>query len=227
MAAIWADLIRLLVGILDFFYAAVGDYGLSIVLLTLVVRVAMLPLTIKQTRAMHDMQRIQPKLKELQKKHKNDKQKLQEEMMKVYEEHRVNPLGGCLPTLVQLPVMIALFQMLQKASTFKLAPGAKPSLYFLLPDLTSSAAAGYKASIAAALPYALLLVVVVVTTYLPQKMLSKDPQQNRMMVMMSGFMAFIGWSLPAGVMLYWVTTNVFTLVQQYIMLRLMPDEGGA
>lgn len=226
MGTVWADLIGLLVGILNYFYALVGDYGLAIILLTLLVRLAMLPLTIKQTKSMHDMQRIQPKLKALQKKYKNDKQKLQEEMMKVYEEHRVNPLGGCLPTLLQLPVMFALFQMLGKTSTFKLSAGAKPSLYFLLPDLTSSAAKGWSTSVLAALPYALLLVVVVLTTYLPQKMLSKDPQQNRMMIMMSGFMAFIGWSLPAGVMLYWVTTNVFTLVQQYVMLRGMPQEGG-
>ena len=113
LKALWGEVIQILIQTLNFIYGFVGDYGVAIILLTVVIRVAMLPLTIKQTRSMHDMQRIQPKLTEVQEKYKNDKEKMQEEMMKLYKEHQVNPLGGCLPMIVQLPVMIALFQMLR------------------------------------------------------------------------------------------------------------------
>ena len=220
----WQQAIKLLQDILNFFYTGVGDYGLAIILLTVVVRVAMLPLTIKQTKSMHDLQRIQPKLKALQEKYKSDKQKMQEEMMKLYQDNRVNPLGGCLPTIVQLPVMIALFQMLREAKSFQF--GA-PKFFWLIPHLTDTAATAFKGGIGLAVPYIILLALFVGTTYLPQKMMSQDPQQERMMVMMSVFMAFIGWTIPAGVILYWVTTNIFTLGQQYLMLRPRATEGGA
>lgn len=227
MQAALAPLVTLLTATLNAIYEVVRDYGVAIVLLTLAVRIAMLPLTIKQTQAMHDMQRLQPQLKALQEKYKKDKQKLQEEMMKLYQEHKVNPLGGCLPMLLQLPVMFALFMMLRNAESFSLAAGAKPSFWILLPDLTGSAAQSYAAGLLNGLPYATLVALMVATTYLSSVMLSKEPQQKRMMLMMSGFMAFIGWSLPAGLLLYWLTTNLFTLVQQWIMMRGKREGGGA
>lgn len=223
MGAIWNDSIKFLAEVLTFFHRATGDWGLSVILLTVAVRVVLLPLTIKQTRSMHELQRIQPKLKALQEKHKNDKQKMQDEMMKLYQENKVNPLGGCLPTLLQLPVMIALFNMLMH---FKPEGGGKLSFLGLLSDLSLGAGQAYARGLAVALPYILLLAIVVVTTYLPQKMMNQDPKQKQMMVIMSGMMAFIGWSLPSGVMLYWVTTNLWTMAQQWTMLRYLSPEGG-
>lgn len=229
MNAVWNDALRLLAGVLNAIYHAVGDYGLAIILLTIAIRLALLPLTIKQTRSMHELQKIQPKLKAVQDKYKDDKPKMQEEMMKLYQENKVNPLGGCLPTLLQLPVMIALFRMLLTPSSFEIPT---PHFYWLLPNLTLSAgkaaalAGGLPKGILSALPYLVLLVVVVITTYVPQKMMTQDPKQNQMMIMMSGFMAFISWGLPCGVLLYWVTTNLWTMVQQYVMLRPRAAEGG-
>jgi YidC/Oxa1 family membrane protein insertase len=98
--------------LLSFFYSVVPSYGLAIILLTIVVRLVLLPLTIKQTRSMQGMQAIQPKVKELQRKYKGNRQKLNEELMKLYKEHQVNPLGGCLPLLLQAPVFITLFYVL-------------------------------------------------------------------------------------------------------------------
>jgi len=221
---ILSPIMTALAQILVFFHRFVGDYGVAIILLTVLVRIVLLPLTIKQTRAMQDMQRVQPMLKKLQEKYKDDKQKLQEEMMKFYQEHKVNPLGGCLPMLLQLPIMFALFYMLNNNPLIKGAP-----FLFFLPDLSKHANAfgppplGLPpTSWAAALPYLVLVVLMVVTTYIPQKMLSHDAQQNKIMIFMSLFMAYIAFQLPAGVILYWVTTNIWTMAQQYIMIKVQP-----
>lgn len=98
--------------VLAAFYSVIPSYGLAIILMTVAVRVVLLPLSIKQTKSMRGMQRIQPEVKKLQQKHKGDRQKLNEEMMKLYKEHGVNPFGGCLPLLLQLPVFIALYRVL-------------------------------------------------------------------------------------------------------------------
>ncbi len=210
--------------VLVFFHRFVGDYGLAIVLLTVLVRVILLPLTIKQTRSMQDMQRVQPMLKKLQEKYKDDKQKLQEEMMKFYQEHKVNPLGGCLPMLLQLPVMIALFYMLNDNPLIR---GARFLVF--LPDLSKAA---FMFGLppkdwVGALPYIVLVLLMVVTTYVPQKMITSDPQQNKIMIFMSLFMAYIAWQLPAGVILYWVTTNIWTVAQQYIMIKTQKEPATA
>src|ERR671939_2025745 len=100
-------------GVLSALYAVVRSYGLAIILLTILVRLILLPLSIKQVRSMREMQRIQPEMKRLQAKYKGDRQKLNEEMMKLYKEHGVNPFGGCLPLLSQLIVLIPLFRVLR------------------------------------------------------------------------------------------------------------------
>jgi YidC/Oxa1 family membrane protein insertase len=109
---IWDTLLKGLGSILSFFYDVVPSYGVAIILLTVLVRIVLIPLTIKQTRSMQEMQRIQPKVKDLQRKYKGNRQKMNEELMKLYKEHQVNPLGGCLPLLLQLPVFFALFSVL-------------------------------------------------------------------------------------------------------------------
>ncbi len=109
---IWDSLLKGLGSILSFFYEVIPSYGVAIILLTVLVRIVLIPLTIKQTRSMQEMQRIQPKVKELQRKFKGNRQKMNEELMKLYKEHQVNPLGGCLPLLLQLPVFFALFSVL-------------------------------------------------------------------------------------------------------------------
>jgi YidC/Oxa1 family membrane protein insertase len=112
---IWDSLLEGLGVILAFFYQLIPSYGVAIILLTVLVRLVLLPLTIRQTRSMQEMQKLQPKVKELQRKYKGNRQKLNEEMMKLYKEHQVNPLGGCLPLVLQLPVFFALFWVLTRA----------------------------------------------------------------------------------------------------------------
>lgn len=116
--SVWDSLLQGLGTLLAGFYQVIPSYGVAIILLTITVRLALLPLTIKQTRSMHAMQKLAPEIKKLQAKHKGDKQKLNEEMMKLYQEQGVNPLGGCLPMILQLPVFYALFRLFSKCSEF-------------------------------------------------------------------------------------------------------------
>ncbi|OIO83274.1 MAG: hypothetical protein AUK32_10260 [Candidatus Aquicultor secundus] len=206
-------MIDILAATLTFFNAYVHSYGVAIILLTVAVRIFILPLTIKQTKSMYEMQKLQPKLKELQEKYKDNKEKLQQEMMKFYSENKVNPFGGCLPLILQLPIFFALFRMLLSnkellnATSLGLQLGLKPSL-------------ALAHGVVVFIPYLILIILMAVTTYLPQKMMATDAQQQKMGLYMVPLMVFFAWSLPAGVLIYWVTTNIWTIAQQYITLRL-------
>ena len=239
MIAVLKPLIEIFVQILIFFYNIVNNYGIAIILLTIVIRLLLLPLTMKQTKSMHEMQKLQPKLKALQEKYKDNKEKLQEEMMKFYSEHKVNPFGGCLPLLLQMPVFFALFQMLWRPKEFLPAAyqqgftkavflGAKlvdnPGKF--LPAPLGSATGSIGQLLLPGLPYYILVILMVVTTYLPSKMMGGEAQQEKMMLFMSAFMAFIALRFPAGVLIYWVTTNILTMIQQYFQIRVQEASGG-
>lgn len=214
MGGLWQGLINILGVTLSFFYSFVGDYGLAIVLLTVAVRIFILPLTIKQTKSMYEMQKVQPKLRELQEKYKDNKEKLQQEMVKFYAENKVNPFGGCLPLLLQLPIFFALFRMLMEKKELLHAT----SLGLLELGLRPSAA--FAGGLVTFLPYLLLIILMAVTTYLPQKMMTTDPQQQKIGLYMVPLMVFFAWSLPAGVLIYWITTNIWTIAQQYVTLKI-------
>ncbi|MDP2211538.1 MAG: YidC/Oxa1 family membrane protein insertase [Candidatus Aquicultor sp.] len=212
--SLWNGLIDLLKDVLQFFYLYVNDYGVAIILLTVAIRIVILPLTIKQTKSMYEMQRLQPKLKELQEKYKDNKEKLQKEMLKFYSEHKVNPFGGCFPLLLQMPVFFALFQMLMKNEDLLRATSLG------LFELGKRPSVAFSEGIVFFIPYLVLIVLMALTTYIQQKMMSSDPQQQRMGLMMLPLMVFFGWTLPTGVLLYWITTNTWTIAQQYVTLRL-------
>jgi len=211
---LWNGLIDLLKDVLQFFYIYVNDYGVAIILLTVAIRVVILPLTIKQTKSMYEMQRLQPKLKELQEKYKDNKEKLQQEMLKFYSEHKVNPFGGCFPLLLQMPIFFALFQMLMKNKD--LLDATSLGIF----GLGTRPSAAFGEGVIAFLPYLILIVLMALTTYIPQKMMATDPQQQRMGLILMPLMVFFAWTLPTGVLLYWITTNVWTIAQQYVTLKL-------
>jgi YidC/Oxa1 family membrane protein insertase len=212
---LWQGLLDALNGVLNFFYHnVVSDYGIAIILLTIAIRIVILPLTIKQTKSMYDMQRLQPKLRELQEKYKDNKEKLQKEMMSFYAEHKVNPFGGCLPLLLQMPIFYALFRVLMNSAELKSAM----SLGIL--ELGRSPSFVFSHGFIAFIPYLILIALMAITTYVPTKMMQTDPQQQRMGLMMVPLMIFFAWSLPTGVLLYWITTNLWTIGQQYVTLRL-------
>jgi YidC/Oxa1 family membrane protein insertase len=228
---------RFLFDVLQVLHGFVGDYGLAIICLTIVIRILLLPLTIKQTRSMYELQRIQPKIKELQEKYKNDKEKLQEETLKFYQENKVNPFGGCLPLLLQMPIFFALFRMLGTTGTTpglfpqyidtiatsqgEAAAAAASRFFGILPDITMSAGQVYTASgLASALPYIVFVILFGLSTLLPQLMQpGAQAQQKQMGILMSGMMLFFGWSVSAGVVLYWVTQGLLGVLQQVIQTR--------
>jgi YidC/Oxa1 family membrane protein insertase len=217
-------------------------WGTAIIVLTVTIRALLLPLTLKQVKSMQEMQRIAPQMKELQAKYKEDRQRLNQEMMKLYQEHKVNPFASCLPLLAQLPVFISLFYLLREDLRTEICPAINPkgvektkpcgetpnSEFFFIPDLTDAATGGVL----------ITLLVLYVGSQLASSLLmsvSADPRQRYIfMALPFVFIPFI-LSFPAGLLVYWITTNVWTIVQQFIVRRTVgpvrpvtagADDGG-
>lgn len=235
--------------VLSFFYSIVPNYAVAIVLLTVAMMIVLTPLTIKQTRSMLVMQKLQPELKKLQEKHKNDRQALNEAVMALYKEHNANPLGGCLPMLLPFPVFIALFQVLEKLTrkgttvyqgvTYHVHPKYLthgPLFVAILKgngklksfgiDLAKSAGSAH-GTFWSALPYYVLLLIMIGTQYYQQRQLtSRTPQANnqqaQMMKFIPIFFGVISIRFPAGVVLYWTVSNMIRILQQWAMYKYDP-----
>ena len=182
----------------------VASYGITIILLTIIVRLVLTPLTITQTRSMARMQKIQPQLKELQKKYKDDKQKLQQETMAFYKQNNVNPLAGCLPLILQMPVFFALFRTLREP-TEKVTSVIGDNLSFLWLELDKPD------------PYYILVILMVATMFLSTKLTTTDPKQSKIMYILPVVFGFISFRFEAGILLYWVTTNIWSIGQQWLV----------
>jgi YidC/Oxa1 family membrane protein insertase len=235
LANIFQPLIDVFETVLKFFHNTVGvSWGWSIVLLTIVVRAALVPLTVKQFKSMQALQRLQPQLKALQAKYKDDKQRQQQELMKFYKENKVNPLGSCLPLVLQLPVFISLFYMLRQSLRKDICPGVQlqyhltthapagsttpcgphgGASFLFIPDLTNKASGAVLVT----------LIVLYVGTQLASSLMMSSPtmdktQRQIMLFMPLLFVVFI-INFPAGVIVYWITTNTWTIGQQYVVKR--------
>jgi YidC/Oxa1 family membrane protein insertase len=236
---------------LAWFYGFVGDYGLSIVLLTIAVRILLIPLTMKQIRSMQAMQRLQPEIKRLQQKYKDDRQKLNEETMKFYKENKVNPLSGCLPLLLQMPLFIVLYRLINDLAP-KSAAGVvgtpkhipqDSELYRALVegggkmqswgmDLAERATDVH--GLATAWPYYLLIAFVVATGWYQQRQTTArqaaDGAVNQQAQLMGKifpiFFGFISLTIPAGVVIYFAASNIWQIAQQAIMFRTTTPSGG-
>jgi YidC/Oxa1 family membrane protein insertase len=231
-------------------FFGIHSWGWAIILLTLVVRVLLLPLAIKQTRSMRAMQAIQPKIKEIQKKHKVDRelmkkdpekykakrQKMNEEMMALYQEEGVNPAASCLPLLAQAPVFIALFWAIRGMDELQNAP-----FYFFTSfiDVGEDGFRGLGALVSnAGWPGWLLIVVMSGTMFITQKQMmartaatgGDNPmaqQQKILLYVMPIFLAVISFQFMLGLLLYWVTTNIWQVAQQWIILREVKAEAAS
>ena len=213
-----------LLNILYNFSASVGlpNYGVAIILLTVLIKTLIYPLTYKQMASMRKTVDLQPKIKAIQAKYKNDKEKANTAVMELYKEHNVNPMGGCLPIIVQLPIFWALYSTL---SHFPYGGSASAAHWFLGFDLTKIY--GFAPS------YHLLLpIFAAATTYLQTKVTNPnattDPTQKTMLYLMPVFFAYISATVPSGLALYWVTMNVVSILQQlYINRRLANQNKSA
>jgi YidC/Oxa1 family membrane protein insertase len=190
--------------ILQFLHSFTGNYGVAIILLTVGVRVIFIPLTHKSYRSMKDMQALQPQLQALQKKYKEDRQRLQREMMELYQKNKVNPVGGCLPMILQIPVFVALFNVLYTTIEIRQAP-----FVLWIHDLSDKD------------PYYVLPVIMGITMLIQQKMqpTTMDPTQAKIFLMMPVLMTFLFVSFPSGLVLYMITNNVLTIGQQYFTMK--------
>jgi YidC/Oxa1 family membrane protein insertase len=220
----------------------IANYGIVIILLTIIVRIILIPLTLSQTRSMAKMQKLQPELKELQKKYKDDRQKLQQETMEFYKKNNVNPLAGCLPLLFQMPVFFALFQTLRNPSEIVtnvlgnftvngIANGIKTGLMGFTSaadfNLTGAANPNYNflwMNLNARDPYYILLILMVVTMFLSMRMTTTDPKQSKIMYIMPVAFGIISYPFPSGILVYWVTTNIWSIGQQWIVNKLVRKE---
>jgi YidC/Oxa1 family membrane protein insertase len=238
-ANIFQPLIDVFEAVLKAIHSVIGgSWGWSIVLLTVLIRALLLPLTVKQFHSMQRLQQLQPEMKALQQKYKDDKQRQQQELMKFYKENQVNPLGSCLPLVAQLPVFISLFYMLRSSLRIDICPQLQPNAHLVnghwtgishahtvpcgphggagflfIHDLTNKATGATL----------VVLIILYVGTQLASSLMMSSPTMDRtqrqiMLVLPLFFVIFI-ISFPAGVIVYWITTNAWTMGQQYIIRK--------
>jgi YidC/Oxa1 family membrane protein insertase len=218
-ANILQPLIDIANAVLQFFHDDVGlSWGGSIIALTVVTRAVLLPLTYKQLKGMRALQALQPQLKELQEKYKNDKQRMQQEMMRFYKENKVNPLASCIPLLAQLPIFITLFFLLRDELPDDILPGEESFLF--INDLTEKAVGG---------ELILLLALYIGTQLISGMVMSITADKSQRMLLFLLPIIFVPFilSFPAGLILYWITTNVWTIGQQLVIQKVVPPPATA
>jgi YidC/Oxa1 family membrane protein insertase len=219
-ANILQPLIDVANGVLQFFHDNAGlSWGMSIIALTVVTRALLIPLTYKQLKGMRALQALQPQIKEIQAKYKNDRQRMQQEMMRFYQENKVNPFASCIPLLAQLPVFITLFYVLRHELPSDIGCeaghcGAEASFLFIN-DLTAKAVGGELIA---------LLILYVGTQLISGLVMAVTADKSQRILMFMLPLIFVPFILnfPAGLILYWITTNIWTIGQQYTIQRLIP-----
>jgi YidC/Oxa1 family membrane protein insertase len=224
---VFAPLINFFEAILVFFHDTVGlGWGWAIVALTVLVRAALLPLTIKQFKSMQNIAKFQPEIKKLQERYKGDRERLNQEMMKFYRENKVNPFASCLPLLAQLPVFLALFYMLQDDLRLDVCPSVNPpgtenpqpcgdggaAQFLFIPDITDKATGGVLVA---------LIVLYVGSQLLSTILMSTATDKTQRMIFLALPFVFVIFviNFPAGLLVYWITTNLWTIVQQAIVRK--------
>ncbi len=236
---------------LSVFYDLVPNYAVSIAMLTLVVMIVTTPFTLKGTRSMIQMQRLQPEMRKLQLKYKDDRQKLNEELMAFYKENNLNPLGGCLPLLLQAPIFIILYQVVQGltktddagnfvpkyldegSKLFRDLHGDDRMMAFGV-DLAESASKALQEGFTHGLPHVLLVAIVAVSSYYQQKQIQgrnpnaeMPPQQKMLMRIMPAMFVVFAFVAPSAIVVYFVTSNLYRIgMQAYITRSLYHGEDS-
>ncbi len=233
---VFDSLLRGIGSLLSFFYGLIPSYGVAIILLTIAINILIFPLTLKQTRATRAMQKVQPEIRRIQKEYKEEPKKMQEELVKAQRAAGASPLGCLGPLIVQMPIWIALFQVLRSPDKF--LPAGSPLLaliqsgqdHFLGLDLGETIASRVAASgILGAFGYLVVLGIMITSQYIqtwhaqPRNQVIDDPQQRATQTVtkiMPIFFGFISYNFQAGLVLYWTTSNIFRLLQQILIFRL-------
>lgn len=263
MGSLWSSLVKLFDEILKFSYGFTHNYGVSIILMTILIRLILYPLMQKQMVSMREMQKIQPLMKEVQERYKNNKEKLNQELMKLYKEHKVNPMGGCLPLLIQMPILILLFQVLRvfdyKDKLTGDIVGGFLWIHNQVPEIVKGLLTGKiigglaaserliplgKINVITELPpgifgiqyLGIMPFLIGVSMFYQQKMTTAPPTtpgkeggsaeqtQKMMTIMMPLLIAFMSFTLPSGLTLYWLVSTLLGIGQQYFINKKIPTE---
>ena len=207
---------------IQYFYHLVGDWGLAIIIITVIFRLIVFPIMNKQIKSTYQMQKVQPLMNEVKAKYSDDPVRLREEMQKLYAETKFNPLAGCLPMFLQMPIFIAMFQTLRELGDHS---NNTYTFYSFVQNLTLTPADVFNQGILVFIPYLILMLVFALATFLPmilQNINSDTAQRNQMLIMgavMTVMMLWISWSSPAGVLLFWGTSSVIGILQSQLTLR--------
>ncbi|MEI3376939.1 MAG: YidC/Oxa1 family membrane protein insertase [Coriobacteriales bacterium] len=209
----------------------VGDWGLAIIIVTLIIRLILFPVQRKQLKSSFEMQQVQPRMQEIQRLYAGDQMKIQQETQKLYQETGFNPLAGCLPLLIQMPIFIILFQVLRDKIGQYAGGELSVSFYNILPNLTQTVPDAFNQDIVYAIPYIIFMVLFIGLSVTPMILqLKQNPQNRSQMTMMLGIMGimftWMAFISPAGVMLYWALSSGFALVQQLITQRVLKKEAA-
>ena len=214
-------LVDFVVHILNAIYGVVGNYGIAIIIVTVLMRIIIFPLTLKQEKSMKKMRELQPELEKIKEKYKDNPQEYQQKTAELYRESGVNPLGGCLPLLIQMPVFVALYW----AFSGNAIPADAKFLWFTLKQPDRLFMIGNFA-------FNLLPILNVGFTYIQQKIMTSatsgqesSQQMQTMLYMMPLMMLFIFYKMPSGVTLYYLVSGALSLVQQYFILKGRSDDG--
>lgn len=204
----FSSIARIMVRVLNFFNKYVHNYGISIIILTVIIKIVLLPLTQKSYTSMKSMQKLQPEMKEIREKFKDDREAMNQKTMELYRKHKVNPASGCLPMLVQLPIFIAFYRALYVSIELRHAP------FF-----------GWIQDLSAPDPYYITPIIMGATMLITQKMTptSADPMQAKMMMAMPIVFTFLFLNFPAGLVVYWLVNNILTIFQQLYINKKVTD----
>jgi len=219
IAIIPQSVLNVLEDVLTFWHDLIGggenSWGFAIILLTFTIRILILPLTFKSVKSMQKLQVLQPQMKKIQERFKDDRQRMNQEMMKFYQENKVNPLGSCLPLLLQIPFFIALFELLRSSSFTADIRGEES--FFFIPDLAENLTGE---------PLVLgFMIVLYVGTQLIATMITSiggDKTQQRIMLALPFVFVIFIVNFEAGLIVYWITTNVWTIGRQLVVRKLYP-----
>jgi YidC/Oxa1 family membrane protein insertase len=219
MTIVFANILQPLIDAADWLLLRLHDagfsWGLSIILMTVIIRLAIVPLTIKQIRSMNALRALQPQVKVIQEKYKDDRQQMNQAMMRFYQENKVNPLASCLPLLLQLPVFMSLFYLLRGSEFRDRLAGSGEQSFLFINDLAHRAHGSDL----------VILMMLFIGSQIASTLVmsvSADKTQQRIMLLLPLFFAALIPNFPTGLILYWITTNFWTLGQQLVVRRIWP-----
>ena len=215
---LWDMFVQLMASAVEALFNVVGDWGLAILIFTIIFRAILTPLMIKQTKSTYNMSKIQPKVQEIQQRFAGDQKRQQEELQKLYANAKYNPLAGCVPMLLQMPIFIALFQALRNIQDFVSYKGDF-TFFNIIPDLLMTPSEAFSINFQAFIPYMVLMIIFAGATFLPMLFTPSTGNKTQTYIMgavMTVFMLWIGWSSPAGVLMYWGISSLIGVAQTTI-----------